>query len=704
MIEYRKTQKEETFRTAVTGNLKILFLLLFAFASLLTQTSGIRAERTLTITPQIEEYPLGLYMDILEDPAGKLTFDDIRSGELESRFQHSTESVPNFGMTRSAHWLRWHWDVHTELEEEWLLVMAYPDIEQIILYVPVFRDGKEIWEVRHSGRGVSALQREILHYDFIFRVRLIPGTTQHFYMRIASEDVSLVPLVLRSTMNYWTNIAPEIFAFGICYGIIFVMILYNAFIFLSVRDTAYLYYILYLAGYALFQLCVNGMAFPILWPDSPWWANHSTAFFSGLAMALGLQFCRTFLRTARRAPRLDIFLKSAAIICASLLPLSLVLPYHWAIGMASFMGIVLAVTVVSAGFHALLNGYRPARFFLTAWGALLIGIVLLCLLNFGFLPASFITLYGIQVGAVAESVLLSLALADRINLMRAETAQAQSDALENLQRMDRLKDNIRLELEQKVIERTAVIQSQNQVLEQQMTMAKRIQMSLLPQNIPDVRGVKIAYRYQPMMQIGGDFLDIHYSPSENSVGLFVCDVSGHGVPAALLASMTKMSLSFWHENLNRPAESIAYLHETLHDKLSDYFLTASICSLNLNTGELIAANAGHWPILIMRKDASLTTLRARGRMIMARWAPECESVSAQLQSGDRIVIYTDGLLEETNRAGEMFGEDRFLQLVRNHSSDSVDVMCEEVVQEVLRYSGGPLEQGDDITLLVAEYG
>ncbi|RBL64989.1 hybrid sensor histidine kinase/response regulator, partial [Pseudomonas sp. MWU13-2625] len=129
-----------------------------------------------------------------------------------------------------------------------------------------------------------------------------PHEHKTIYLRLASEGSIQAPVSLWSSSAYLEAQPVRLYVLGLIYGVLLGMLVYNLFIYLSVRDTSYLYYIVYIASFGLYQLSVNGAAVEYFWPNSPWWANAATPFFIGSAGLFGSQFARSFLQTARHSP------------------------------------------------------------------------------------------------------------------------------------------------------------------------------------------------------------------------------------------------------------------------------------------------------------------------------------------------------------------------------------------------------------------
>ena len=262
-----------------------------------------------------------------------------------------------------------------------------------------------------------------------------------------------------------------------------------------------------------------------------------------------------------------------------------------------------------------------------------------------------------------------------------------------------LKDN----LEKKVEERTAVIESQKEELEKDIELAKTIQAALLPQKIPCLKQVDIAYKYVPMMAVGGDFIDIHYREGMKETGLFICDVSGHGVASALIASMVKMSLSSWGKYIKHPGDAFIEMKQQLQDKIGSNFLTACMCTINIETGEIVSANAGHPPMLILRKNGEVEAIRPKGRVIVSFADSEYEEAPGKLSRGDKIIMYTDGVFENRDSSGRMIEVDGLIEIIKRNSNLEPQHLCDRIYNEIFALSGGTNAIEDDFAVIIAEY-
>lgn len=381
---------------------------------------------------------LGPHMQVFEDVRGDATIDQVSSAALDASFRTHGKPVLNAGYSRSVFWLRVDLLYRPLLPDDarnWLLELAYPPLDHLELYLPDGAGG-----YRLAGRTGDALpfsSRQIAQNNYLFNLELEPGKPQRVYLRAQSQGSMQMPLGLWAPEAFIEAQPARIYVLGIIYGVLLVMLIYNLFIFLSVRDTSYLYYILYIASFGLYQVSVNGAGIQFFWPDNPWWANASTPFLIGSAALFGCQFARSFLHTSEHSPWVDRTLLLLMALGALVMVLALVTSYATALRLATYLALAFTVVIFSAGVLAWLRGMRVARYFIIAWTAFLAGGVINTLMVLGYLPYSFFTMYASQFGSALEVGLLSLALADRINAMKEERARILQQAGAELEVLNR---------------------------------------------------------------------------------------------------------------------------------------------------------------------------------------------------------------------------------------------------------------------------
>ncbi len=392
--------------------------------------------------------PLGRAMQVLEDPTDTLTIADVSAPSAAVRFKPHDKDTLNAGYSRSVFWLKV--DLHYTAKDvraprTWFLELAYPPLNHLDLYQ---RDGSGTYRLTsRTGSALPFSSRDVSQSNYLFKLNFVPDQQQTVYLRLQSQGSIQAPLTLWAGTAYLEQQPLRLYVLGAIYGVLLGMLVYNLFIYLSVRDTSYLYYILYIASFGLYQLSVNGVAVEFFWPNNPWWANAAVPFLIGSAALFGSLFARSFLHTAQHSRWINRLLLALVGCGAVVMLLSLMTSYALALRLATGLALVFTVTIFVAAIKAWYCGQRMARYFIIAWSAFLLGGVVNTLMVLGYLPNVFLTMYASQIGSAIEVALLSLALADRINSMREQQAQILFDASQKLEvlnqqlaRSNRLKD------------------------------------------------------------------------------------------------------------------------------------------------------------------------------------------------------------------------------------------------------------------------
>jgi len=395
-----------------------------------------------------QSLPLGRTMQVYEDTNGQATIADVLAQAAAGNFKTHDKATLNAGYSRSVFWLKIDLLYHPTdptAQRTWLLELAYPPLDHLDLYLPDVNGRYQL--IRRTGDALPFASREIRQNNYLFDLTFEPDQAQTVYLRLQSEGSIQAPVTLWSSTAYLEDQPLRLYVLGLIYGVLLGMLVYNLFIFLSVRDTSYLYYIFYIASFGLYQLSVNGAAAQYFWPDNPWWTNASTPFFIGCAGLFGSQFARSFLQTARHSRWLDRLLMGLIVFGAVVVGLSLMTSYALALRLATTLALLFTVVIFAAGIFAWARGLRVARYFIIAWSAFLLGGIVNTMMVLGYLPNVFLTMYASQIGSAIEVALLSLALADRINDMREQQARILSDAGQKLEvlnqqlaRSNKLKD------------------------------------------------------------------------------------------------------------------------------------------------------------------------------------------------------------------------------------------------------------------------
>jgi phosphoserine phosphatase RsbU/P len=235
-------------------------------------------------------------------------------------------------------------------------------------------------------------------------------------------------------------------------------------------------------------------------------------------------------------------------------------------------------------------------------------------------------------------------------------------------------------------------------IKKELEVARRIQLSILPRKLPLATSFQVVARYVPMTSVAGDFYD-YVIADDHHVGLLIADVSGHGVPAALIASMVKLAAASQRSLAADPCHFLAGMNSVLLGNTQDQFVTAAYVYLSAECGEFCYSSAGHPPLLLLRNGV-VTPIEENGLILGVFRHASYSNCTQKLQPGDRMVMFTDGIVEASNAAGEFFGQDMLCNLLVETRGLSPELAANSIIASVRRWSA---KQDDDQTLLICDY-
>ena len=241
------------------------------------------------------------------------------------------------------------------------------------------------------------------------------------------------------------------------------------------------------------------------------------------------------------------------------------------------------------------------------------------------------------------------------------------------------------------------------IIKREISIARTIQKSLLENKMPDIENVSLALRYFPMYEIGGDFYEI--SPlDENRIGIMLADVSGHGIPAAFISGMLKVICNFHSKDADNPAEFMNRINEAIYNIVEDQFITACYTIIDIKNKKIIQSNAGHWPMLLYRKNTNELIFNQQRRMPLGCQLEE-NYVNSEiyLEENDRLIFYTDGIIELKNSEGKMLGDKNFHELIKKFGNFDPESFSNKIIETIKKWYDTKEEIfADDVTLLVLD--
>ncbi|RMB59455.1 hypothetical protein EAX61_07665 [Dokdonia sinensis] len=433
-------------------NFKQLLGLFFFLPLLLAAQEDIHLDNT---TALVE---IGAKTQFSEDVTGELTIEEIASDVYEPQFQAYTQDAINFAGTASAYWLKF--DITKEIPGDFYLNVGSAYIDAVGLYE--FDSNDNLISTRLTGDDLPFNSREINVGSYLFKLDYDQGATHTFYLRVKSNQPLFFPLRVGTLDKFMTFNHNLDFLQGIYFGFMLLIFLYNLFLYFSTRERIYLYYIAYVFSITWFMASIFGYFFEYFWPETPF-LNQIVVVSSGLTMITATLFTQKFLNTKYASPKMHlgsmIFLVLGVIVC-----ILVILGYRIS-GLKLAQGglLFMAIYFMILGIRFKIKGYRPATFYLFAWGALIVGIVFAILESVNVVPVMSY-LNAMQIGSALEVLLLSFALGDRINLYKRQKEEAQAIALYESQEREKMIQEQNIILERMVKERTAEVAAKNEKL------------------------------------------------------------------------------------------------------------------------------------------------------------------------------------------------------------------------------------------------
>ena len=379
---------------------------------------------------------------VLHDPADSLSIEDVIAADQAGKFAANERSSLNFGFLDYPVWVRFDAVfpdsyLNAKARGEWYLEVGSPLLDVGILY-QVDQDG--LITERRSDISMKFSEREVNHVFSVFPVKMSPGETQRFYVKMQTAGSFYVPIKFWQPGAYAQKVATEEFLYGMFYGSMLCIVVFNLLIYLSVRDVGYLYYIAYLAGITLLFFIDLGHGVNLLESGGELFHKSSLGLVIWLNWIAVCQFLRSFLET-RHYPLIDQFFARITTISFIYMFVDLYMPYKVSISWASSATLVLFAAFAPICIHIWRKGNVNALYFLVAWAFNMFGLSVYALMALGYIPSTTLLVSLAPLGILSEAVLLSFALAERVKRAQKSMEQADQRAMDHLSRYQSVFNN-----------------------------------------------------------------------------------------------------------------------------------------------------------------------------------------------------------------------------------------------------------------------
>jgi two-component system, sensor histidine kinase LadS len=673
---------------------KILFLFIASFLFLGDLSSDVISLRK---TAHKKDFAKDFYY--LEDPNHSILISDVLE-ENTLPFQNFNSSHVNFFLSKSSYWLKFEVENSSEFSDWWIEI-SNGNLDDIRFYY--FQDS---WmEIRSGDEQDIPNLTENTNYP-VFPLHINPKEKKTYYIKIKGHEFLEVPISFLQSKEIKENISLRSYILGFYIGAMIAFFIYNLILYIILKEKIFGYYALYiLSGLAVFTY-INGSflnfgLFHLL--------THHPNLLIIFSTILSSIFIMEFLNTKTKVPFFHFLLKFGNYILSSLILMDLFIDRHFSSLLVYIFSTLTVGIYIITGFFSISSDMKRNNLFLLSWLIFYFGVIIQILRSSGIIPTNIITINTIPIGNILSVILISISLVEKIQGYKTREQEANLLSEKTISESKKLLDETKSSIEIQISERTHSINSQknkleeiNKIFEKEISMAAKLQLSLMPTKEKKFKNLNYSYLYKPMMGVGGDFIDIREGKKSTHIGVFICDISGHGIVASLIASMVKISLQFWENSITKPASVPDLVLKNLTGKLDKNFLTATIGFMNTRTGEFKFANAGHPPLAYLPKNKESVLLNARGKMIVEIMKPNCEEKSFYLEPGDKVVLFTDGITETRSISGEMVGEEEFLLYLDKIKTKSPEEIV-NLTSEYLDLFSSSTSIEDDCTMLVFEY-
>ncbi|MDF3818346.1 SpoIIE family protein phosphatase [Leptospira sp. 96542] len=586
----------------------------------------------------------------------KTNIEDIISKDV-NWIPNKNKTISFPGVTDSL-WLRINLFHKSDLPHSYFLHFSSPVVDYFELYYLSHNQ----WERMSSGEQVLQSEKPIYSHLPAFPLIFSPNEERTIYVKITSANPIFNFVSIYNSSSFIAFAKKQDIFFAAYFGAGFMMFFFSLFLAHTLRYRQFFFYFFYLATILLINAFSTGFIQYIEIGNNHHWKNYLFPIAIYLTSAFGLLFTLEFLNVE------TYFKKLASITKFFIILFFLMIFMVFFVELRFFIqiGVLFVLIPITLGLTISILVTIKAKkkieplLFLMAFGSVLVGGSINTLTVQGLIIPFRISAYSLPLGSAIEVFFLSLALVFKVSDYRKATEDKQE-------------------------------------LDLQLKIAQKLQNGLLPKNTGIVNGFKIGFRYIPTSEIGGEFVQILENP--NGLGFFLCDVSGHGVPAAMIASMTKVSLQIWNDQLNNPATAAEKIRQSLLSSLSGHFLSAFFVYIGIEKRIMRIANAGHHPMIFLDKLGNLQTISSYGRAINEYIPSEIIEREIPLLLDGTFILYTDGVTEARNQnTGELFGEERLYSTLKNAAHLSPQLICDNVILEVQKFQNSK-RADDDITIL-----
>ncbi len=415
---------------------------------------------------------IGNQLQVLHDETGNLNAENVVNSD---HFILSNSNVPGAYLTKGNFWIKFA-IYNPGSEQNFIININYPLLNEAVFYRI---NGNKIITMQKEGFDLPFNVKKYKVQSLQFDLTIRPGDTATCLLKIKSEVPVILPVKVAVAEKILQETTTQDIFTSLYLGIILALFLYNVFIYLSVRDRSYIYYVIYIFFIALSQTTLQGYAWHYLWPAHPEFNRYAIIVFTAIAGTAAINFTRLFLNVKAILPKFYHGFSLFIAVYAIAVVLVIAGQYYWSFRIIDISAFILVLYSFIISIIVARKGNRSGIFFLISWTIFILAMFVFVLRNLGIYPYNTFSNYVLYLGSSMQVILLSIALADRINIYKKEKEKSQEAALRVSLENEKLVKEQNIVLEQKVAERTEELQNTNHQLNDALSNLKDAQMQLV---------------------------------------------------------------------------------------------------------------------------------------------------------------------------------------------------------------------------------
>lgn len=625
----------------------------------------------------------------INDSSHSLTLKDIIS-DPTLEWKRNLVETPNYGYIPDTIWTKVHLNLLRSKEEDYYLRLDFPSIDYVDVYI-YNRDSDSVVLEYHQGDRFPFSKRLIPSHVNIFSIPSTVGNHLDIYIKTQTSASHSLPLSLHSIRSLYEEESVVYMLFGMYFGLILAMFVYNSILYLYTKEKSFYLYLLYLSSY--FFLIFSGFGFGnrFLYLDNIYLMNYMFIISASVNGVASIVFSVVFLNIKVYYKKYYYTILVFSVLIAIWGMLFALTGYQF---LYRIIGLMTGIPLVSILIVSVLvaRQYKYAYYFIIAWTIFLIFYLASYFRLIGILPSNFLTYYGIQIGSALEMIILSMAIGHRLYDYKRIAAEV---AEENVLIKNQTNEELTLIVEQ----RTSELKLNLSNIQKDIEMARVVQLNTLPSREDWMTSeIELAHLFLPKDRVSGDIYDI-IKTGDSKYRILIVDATGHGIQAGFFTMSIRTEYERIKYEFSEPAQVLRLLNSSVFKTFGKKTMlyTCFLVDIDLEQRYLSYSSAGH-PAQYLYQEDRIIEMASLAHLMGFRKDFEPKSISIPLKKGCKFLFFTDGIFEVFNSDFEEFGSDRLREFFKKNNQLSGEDLIFQLFNEVNGFSS---ERGidDDVTVL-----